>query len=152
MACRAFSRENNARLSNAIILTAAVLFGSLSMLAGGCGSSDTARVQGTVTIEGRSIPDDAAASIVFKATVQGKTKNCRSQVTHGRYDVLEVPVGTVKVYIDVQQPTGKMLQEGRGKPYAEYGSIVAPRYTREGIELEVTGNTSKQDFDLKSAD
>ncbi len=56
-------------------------------------------------------------------------------------------MGPVKVLIDVQLPTGRMLTGPAGQA-PEYRSVV-PQEDNEGIALEITDNMSK-DFNVES--
>jgi hypothetical protein len=133
-------------------LVAIVLVCAFTAVAG-CnagGSKGTAHLQGTVTIDGKPIPADATTNIMFRATTQGQAKSTSTQIVDGIYDAPDAPLGKVMVYIDIQQPTGKMKREGIGTPYAEYRDLIATKYD-EGIPLEVTDDNSKQNFDLESS-
>ena len=117
----------------------------------GCGSSSrsgTAHVQGTVTIGGQPLPADAQASLTISPISKGRTAG--AVITNGRYDCADAPVGKVKVFFNVMQKTGKMITEADNRPYAEVGSIISPKYS-SGVEAEITGDNTNQDFDLEPA-
>ena len=116
--------------------------------AGGQGKT-TAHLQGKITIDGSPLPANAAASIVFKPTTPGQAKSTGVQILNSQYDCANVPLGNVKVYFDIQQPTGKTINEG-GRPLSEMNVLIAPE-SAVGIELEVTEDDYSQDFDLDSA-
>jgi len=116
----------------------------------GCGSSGgkpTVHLRGEVTVGGAAIPDDAQASITFKPTVPGQARSTSAQITNGKYDAPDVPVGAVTVYFNVQQPTGRMVREGTGNPYKEMRSLVSEKYGT-GMAIEVLEDNSEQDFSL----
>lgn len=77
----------------------------------------------------------------------GQASTTSVVVTDGRYDAPEVPQGQVKVYVNVQQPTGRMVSEAGGTPYPEYRNLVPPKHG-QGILLEVDGDNADQNFEL----
>ena len=117
----------------------------------GCGAGGsrkpTAHLQGTVTIGGQPIPSDAQASINFKPTASGQAPSTSAQITNGKFDAPDVPIGDIIVYFNVQQPTGRMVREGTGTPYAEMRSLV-PEKHGTGMTLKVAGDNLEQNFDL----
>jgi hypothetical protein len=116
----------------------------------GCGSnSNTARLSGTVTLNGQPLPDNMEApTIMFQALETGKGKGMSAPIVDGKYDAKEVPKGNVKVYFNLSQWTGEMIQEGAGTPFKEMQNLVPAAYA-SGIDLTVDVNNSAQDFDLK---
>jgi len=118
---------------------------------GGCTHSnrESAHLQGAVTIDGKAIPADAECSVSFKVMKQGQGRSTSARIIDGRYDAPQAPKGKVKVYFNVQQPTGKMLREGIGSPYPEYRSLVPAPYER-GMDVDISGDNPKLDFDLKT--
>jgi hypothetical protein len=116
----------------------------------GCGggtSKPTAHLKGTVTIDGRPIPEDAEASITFKPTKSGQARSTSAMIVDGEYDAPDVPSGPVTVFVSVQQATGREVTENVSRPYKEYRSLV-PAASEGGIALDVAGDNSNQDFDL----
>ena len=78
------------------------VFVSTSSMLTGCDTgrrSDTAHVQGTVTIGGEPLPDDAQANITFVPATKGRSAG--AAVTNGKYDCPDAPLGKVKAYISV---------------------------------------------------
>jgi len=120
----------------------------------GCGSgatrAGTARVRGTVTIDGQPIPSDARANITFRPAAGTSGRTAGAPVVDGRYDCTDAPVGDVKVYISIMRPTGRMITESDNRPFAEMGSAIADKYAT-GIDLEITGDSTDQDFDLEAS-
>ena len=110
--------------------------------------SGTARLQGTVTLNGQPLPADAQANVTFSPVDKGRTAG--TVVANGEYDCPDVPLGKVRVYFSVMRPTGKMITESDNRPYPEVASIIAQKYA-SGIEIEVTDDNSNQDFDLEPA-
>lgn len=68
-------------------------------------------------------------------------------IQDGRYDAPKVPMGSVRVYFNIQQPTGRTFDTGRGALQVEYRNIV-PAKSASGLDLEVSGDKDNQDFDL----
>jgi hypothetical protein len=118
----------------------------------GCGSGsspkNTAHLKGNITLQGQPIPLAARASITFKPTRTGQAKTTFASIVDSTYDSPNTPKGPVKVYLAIQVPTGKMVSEAGGAPYAEVRNLVPPSYSN-GIDLEVSEDTLEQDFELK---
>ena len=55
-------------------------------------------------------------------------------------------MGELKVYFNIQKPTGRMISEAGGTPYPEYESLIQPESTT-GIDLVVEGD-KEHDFAL----
>ena len=140
------------RSTQSLGCAAAVLFSAQLVALSGCGSgsrpANTSHLKGQITLDGEAIATDASASITFKPTRSGQAKTSFATIADSRFDSPHTPQGPVKVYISIQRPTGKMVSEAGGTPYAEVRSLVPPKYTR-GIDLEVGGDNFEQDFDLK---
>jgi len=118
----------------------------------GCGgdASNTAHVQGQVTIEGQPLPADAIGSITFQPTTPGQGPTVGAPLEDGKYDSPKTPLGPLRAYITVQQPTGRTIDNARGAPAPEYKNIVSDQYG-VGIEVEVTGDQDDLNFDLKES-
>lgn len=114
---------------------------------GGSSGPPTVHLQGNILINGQPVPGDAEGSISFKPTQAGMAKTTSVTIRQGRYDAPEVPQGPVKVFVNVQQPTGRMISEAGGTPYAEYRDLVPASF--KGLELNATEDNENQDFDLK---
>jgi len=56
-------------------------------------------------------------------------------------------MGDVVVFVQLVQPTGKMVSEG-GRSYPELRNLVSSKYD-QGIKLNVTDDNSGQDFELE---
>jgi hypothetical protein len=118
-------------------------------LGAGCGgSSDTAHIQGTITIDGQPLPEDAEGSVSFQSTAPGPVRAAAAKIVNGRFDSPQTPRGPVKAFISLSQPTGRMLDNARGQPSPEYKSLVPPQYA-SGVELEITGDKSDLTLNLK---
>jgi len=116
----------------------------------GCGqqgSKPTAHLSGTVTINGQPLPPDAEATIIFRPAGKGMAKSAGVRIVDSKYDSPQTPVGEVKVFFSIQQPTGKMISDAGGPPFQELRSIV-PSGAENGISLTISGDNQAQDFDL----
>jgi len=124
----------------------------LVMSCAGCGghASNTAQVQGQVTIEGQPLPADAIGSITFQPTRSGQGPTVGAPLEDGKYDSPKTPLGPLRAYITVQQPTGRTIDNARGAPAPEYKNIVSDQYGA-GIEVEVAGDQDDLNFDLKES-
>lgn len=117
----------------------------------GCGhgsSKPTAHLSGVVTINGQPIPANATGTIMFRPTKAGMANTAGVPINGGRYDSPNTPVGDVTVFFSIQEPTGKMISDAGGPPYAEMQPIV-PAGAANGMALTVSGDNAEQDFDLK---
>jgi hypothetical protein len=132
----------------AILLIGVLIVGS------GCGESHTgsgtAHLRGTVTIGGKFLPADVESNVTIRPTVSGQSRTVGVPVIGGKYDCPNAPMGAVKVYISIQQRTGKVIHQDDGSEYPELKSIASPEYGL-GIKMDVTGDNLSQDFDLKSS-
>jgi hypothetical protein len=128
-----------------LILLAAVI------AAAGCNNSTkkVAHLQKTITIAGQPLPAGAMASLSIRPTAPGQGRAAGAAGVNEKYNCLDAPLGKVKVFVDVQHPTGKMITESDGVPFKKYGSLIAPKYTG-GIELDITEDNLNQNFDLGS--
>jgi hypothetical protein len=150
------SVENNPQarlqLSNGKCL-AILLIGVLTV-GSGCGESHTgpatAHLRGTVTIGGKFLPADVESNVTIRPTVSGQARTVGVPVIDGKYDCPNAPIGAVKVYISIQQRTGKVIHRDDGSDYPELKNIASPEYGL-GIKMDVTGDNLSQDFDVKSS-
>jgi hypothetical protein len=132
-------------------LVLAALLGITGGLAGcGTGGSGkpTAHLSGAVTIDGQPPPANAVGTVTFRPTGSGQAQPVTVQITNGTYDCANVPMGNVDVFIQLVQQTGQTASEG-GRQYPELRNLIADKYN-SGIELNVTGDNSNQDFALTS--
>jgi hypothetical protein len=122
----------------------------LALVVAGCGGGGDQGVhlQGKITVNGQDLPADAEGTIMFRTTQAGQGKAATARIAAGAYDSPDTPTGPLKVFITLQKPTGRMLDNGRGDPSPEYASLIAPEYG-SGIDLTVDGSKTDQDFDLK---
>jgi len=125
-------------------------FALVTGLGCGNGASGTAHLQGQVTVDGRSLPSDAIGSITLQPTQKGQGPTVGAPIEGGKYDVQAAPLGTLLAYITVQQPTGRLIDNGRGNPSPEYENILSSEYS-SGIEIQVSEDQTDLNFDLKGA-
>ena len=115
----------------------------------GCGGDGkaTAHLQGTVTLDGKPLPNDATGSLIFQP-VGGQGKPVTVPIDNdGNYDSPNTPMGQVRVTFNIQQPTGPEYTTDRGTKARDIKNIV-PEKSLLGRDLEVTGDNSSQNFDL----
>lgn len=113
-------------------------------------SSNTASVGGEITIDGEPLPDDAIGSITFQTTKGGQGKTASAPIEGGTYQCPEVPLGALRVFITVQQPTGRTIDNSRGTPAQEYKNIISGQYA-SGIDVQIDGDRKDLDFDLRAS-
>jgi hypothetical protein len=77
---------------------------------------------------------------------QGKAAS--AVITNGQYDSPNTPQGPVKVGFVISQPTGPEYTTDRGVKTRNTTSIV-PAGAAAGMDLDVTGDNTAQNFDLK---
>jgi hypothetical protein len=126
----------------------AVALLALALLIGCGGSSNSAHVQGVVTINGQPLPADAIGSVTFQTTKAGQGRTVSAPIEGGKYNSPETPLGPVRIFITVQQPTGKTIDNGRGTPAPEYKSLASDEHA-SGFDKEIEGDTEDFNFDLK---
>jgi hypothetical protein len=111
---------------------------------------DTAHLQGAITLNGGALPVDAEGAITFKPASGGQGRTVTVPIVAGQYDSPDTPKGAVKAYLVISKPTGRTYKSERtGAQVAEVASIVPPKYGA-GVDLEVTGDATDQNFELAS--
>jgi hypothetical protein len=125
----------------------AITLGWCAGCGGGSSSGNTAHLEGTVTIGGQPLPADVEASILFRPTQSGQGKTVSVPVVGGRYDSPDTPIGAVKAFFTIQQPTGKVFDNDRGAPIKESKSLVPAKYGA-GLDLTVSDDNDAQNFEL----
>jgi hypothetical protein len=116
----------------------------------GCGpaANKTARLAGAITIAGQAPPADARIRLNISPTTPKQGGGAGSRVTGNQYDCTSCPLGKVTVYIAINHSTGDNPTDAARARGDESTSLIDPIYSA-GIELDVTGDNLKQDFDLK---
>lgn len=120
------------------------------LLAGCGGGGEGARLQGSVTLGGKPIPDDAKAFVMFTATakVDGKAASASAPIVGGKYDCPNVPTGPVRVGFDITREVGPVKKSERtGADYRDVENLV-PATAATGLELTVDGDKADQNFEL----
>jgi len=115
----------------------------------GCGGSweRVARLQGAVTLNGKPLPHDAKAFLVF-ATEENGAASVSVPVTNGRYDSPRTPLGSLHVYFEISREVGSTrTSERTGQAYRDIENLVPAKYAT-GVPLEVNRDNPNQDFDL----
>jgi len=108
----------------------------------------TAHLRGTVTIDGQPIPDDAESVIIFWPTSSDQSRSTSTRITDGRFDVLDAPLGTVRIEFRIEQPTGEIAAfEPGARPEMRYRSLVPDEHTA-GMTIEVDGDIVDLKLDL----
>jgi hypothetical protein len=101
-----------------------------------------------VTIAGQPLSDKAVGGVSFRPMQAGQGREVFAQLTNGRYDSPQTPKGPVKVYFSISQPTGRTIKSERtGQEVPELANAVPEKYAA-GVDLDVTGDNSDQNFDL----
>jgi hypothetical protein len=123
------------------------LFVVLALVSGcGKGGPATAHLAGAVTIKGEPVPADAQAALAFEPLGGGKSVSAK--IVDGKYDAPEAPQGAVLVKFYISRPVGpKKVSERTGEEFQEVANIVPPQHAA-GIQIEVTGDNTSQDFAL----
>jgi hypothetical protein len=119
------------------------------LFAAGCGAGGgaSAHLQGQITLKGQPIPNDAKAFVTFVPDDK-KGEAVSVPVTQGRYDSPNTPQGPVKVYFEINRPSGPMKKSERtGQPYQDILSLVPAKYAT-GLAIQVQGDDPKKDFQL----
>jgi hypothetical protein len=120
----------------------------------GCGpaspSEPVSKLEGTVTVGGKPLPEDAEGSLGFSPAKLGEAPPCQAKLVGGRYRSDRVPQGVVVVTFQITRRTGKMLKTSPDDihPTPERINLV-PEAVRGGLRIEVQADNPNQDFDLK---
>lgn len=123
----------------------AIAFGWCAGCGGGSSSGSTAHLQGAITLAGQPLPAEAEGAITFRSASGSAVT---APIAQGRYDSPATPKGAVKAYFSINKPTGKTYKSERtGADVAETISIV-PARVNSGVDVEVSGDNSDQNFDL----
>jgi hypothetical protein len=122
----------------------------LALASVGCGESGpaTAHLSGTITIGGQPLPADATGQVMFVPAGKDQGKPATAVITNGQYDSPNTPQGPVKVGFVISQPTGPEYTTDRGVKTRNTTSIV-PASAAAGMDIDVTGDNTAQNFDLK---
>jgi hypothetical protein len=119
---------------------------------GGCGGSSvpTAHLAGKVLLDGKPIPSDAEASLMFVregAKDDEATVRVPINVGDSTYDAPNVPQGAVRAYFSITRKGPAKISERTGEEYHDIINLVPGQYAT-GIPLQVSGDNINQDFDL----
>ncbi len=123
----------------------------LSLLLCGCGSSEpskkypVAKVVGTVRLDGQPLEKGRVQFVPAQST-HGEPVS--GDVTAGKFEIADVPIGPHRLLFVATKETGKMISD-RSEPYPEVVNLIPDNY-RDGIEANVSGSESKHDFELRS--
>ena len=122
----------------------------LAVALGCSGSSGAgAHVSGRVTLDGKPLPADAKAFVIFApAATTEQSQSVSVPVVNGAYDSPNTPVGSVKVFFDVTKATGPVKKSERtGEDYQDVINLV-PSEFGAGVARTVDGDMADQNFDL----
>jgi hypothetical protein len=109
-------------------------------------SEPTARLAGTVTINGKPVPADAEAALSF-APLRGGT-SVSVPITAGRYDSPKTPLGKLLVKFYISQSVGPVKKSERtGKDYRDIANLVPPEHAA-GLTIDVSEDNLNLNFDL----
>ena len=145
---RAVANRPQVERQHMVIRSSTLLILGMVVCVAGCGGgSDAAHLKGKVTVNGQPIPADAIGTVTFQTTKPGQGKMASAAIENGSYEVLDAPLGALKAYITVQQPSGRTIDNGRGTPAQEYKNIISDKYVT-GIDIQVDGDNEAMDFPL----
>jgi hypothetical protein len=110
-------------------------------------TAPSARLAGSVTLDGQSIEE---GEIVFFPQGAGQARPESAPIVGGRYEAKHVPMGKVQVRFNATRKTGKMIAiPDSEEQFPEVVDIIPAKYA-QGITIEVTGDNPSQDFQLTS--
>jgi hypothetical protein len=118
---------------------------SVLLAYGGCGGrgAATARLEGTITVNGQPV---TKGIVSFAPLKPDHGRGSTATIVDGRYSVRDAPTGKVRVSFHAVKDTGRTVTQF-GKPYPEVIDIIPDKY-RAGLEIEVGGDMTNQDFNL----
>ena len=145
----ATASTNTNRCRPRIVLAVAV---AMLATAVGCGGSSTptAHVSGKVTLDGKAIPSDAEASVMFvNDQVEGEEGKVSVPIntSDGSYDSPNTPQGDIRAYFSITRKGPPKVSERTGEEYQETINLV-PAKVATGIPLTVSGDNTNQNFEL----
>ena len=147
------------REAKAMLVTVAA---SVSVLIGGCGDSgdalEHARVSGTVTFDGKPIPE---GDIIFLPMGQTKGPSAAGKIVQGRYQIHEKGpvVGTHRVVIHAYRKTGRKIPNStppapgavREEMINEKIPYIPAQYNAKStLSAEIRTGDNQRDFELTS--
>jgi hypothetical protein len=136
-----------------LLLRVTCLAVAVTVIAAGCGdkkNSNTARLSGTVTIQGQPLAEDAEGYIQFMPASGGQAQPAHTEIVEGKYDAENVPLGQVTAIFHITRLTGRMVREDNAPgatPYPEREDLV-PRKHRAGVTIQIEGDNDAHDFEL----
>ncbi len=119
------------------------------VLVAGCGRTTFpfATVEGSVALDGRPL-EKGTISFVSQENTGG---SAAAEIVAGQYRAQKVPRGKVLVYLHATHSTGRMVAANTNKyapPQPEIINIIPHKY-RDGVIIEVTGDSMHRDFELQ---
>jgi len=126
-----------------ILLVSVVFAGAV-----GCGGSNSdnqsnwpaAKLHGKVTLDGQPL----TGNLSFVSQDPKIASVVSAKIVNGQYSASDVPLGKTKVLISALQATGK--KEMNYDKEVEIVMELVPEKYREGIDVDITADTSEQDF------
>lgn len=119
------------------------------LFAGGCGADGRAEVAGTVTFDGKPLPEGL---VTFRPAAGTAGPEFSGTVVDGKYRVsIRVLPGDYVVDVRAWRKTGRMVKGALGDgPYEEIVVAIPKRYWGEKTELKahLGPGDNKVDFDL----
>ena len=130
--------------------TAWICVSLLSLLLSSCGDTErpkfpVAKVVGTLSLDGQPIQKGRVQFVPVSPTPGAPVAG---DVTSGKFEIADVPVGKHKVVFNATKETGKMITD-RSEPYPEVVDLIPNQY-RDGVDATVAGSESQQTFELTS--
>ncbi len=122
-----------------------------AILCCGCGQAvnehPTAKLAGHVTVDGQQV-DEGQIQFMPLGKGVGSGQLAEGTIAQGSYSADRVPVGKVRVIFAALRKTGKMIHEGV-YVFPEEVSMIPDKY-QQGIDIDVSGDNTSQDFNLVS--
>lgn len=120
----------------------------LVFLSAGCSDKRIARVRGTIKVDGKVIERGTISFI----PVDGMGTTAGGEIKDGKYNVLNVSTGTMKVQIRCPKVTGQKLlyEDGPNSRVRPTSSETIPKKYNDETELrlELTSGETLKDWDL----
>ncbi|MDO4584989.1 MAG: hypothetical protein Q4D62_12900 [Planctomycetia bacterium] len=122
-----------------------------SLVLAGCGGdSHQVSWEGTVTIEGKPLPENLRVAVIQVRPMREipGVAPVQAEIVDSQFFLSGIPKGKVWVTLIIEQKTGKIIREKYAPEYEEVVNIVPPS-KRNGFAMEVMGNERKMVLDLK---
>lgn len=120
---------------------------ALTALFGGCDHNPAyphATIAGSVSVDGKPVEQ---GTISYFSDRSDGHRFGKASISHGEYELTEVPLGDVVFTFSASAETGKTIAGPGGVPEAERVNLIPKKYGSEGISRDISDDGA-QDFQI----